>query len=359
MNERDRALLDLVDHPVFVLEPGADGLPRYVAFNKAALSKTTKTLPDIIGCTAEEVYDSRLGRVAFDQHVDTLRTGTRRTYELLLPLKDGHRLICTTLNPVVAEGGEVTRIVGSSIDITGQQAVREPGADTDRLRAETEEFVTLAAHDLRSPIRNIQSIAQMMREDAADAGLEDTSLLDMLEGVSQRALNLISDVLSHAEAALLVEETVTFELHEMAQSLLEGLDPRRMVTLDCPDLTLDADRMAIQVILRNLMDNAIKHAADTGQDQLHLTLSAAASAEGMLALAIEDDGTGFDDPVLLLVSGRKSRVEGGFGLMGIRRLIHARGGALTVSNKPGGAGARVQFSLPGRVVGSDHMRRTG
>ena len=153
MDEQERKLLDHVGTPIFVLEIDGDGEPIHVAFNKCACDVAGMAAPDVVGKTAKEIYPGRMGQIAYDRHIEASRRKQIYTYELWLPLEGQRRRVRTTLDPVLDEAANVVRLIGTSADISAEQTVREAQADSVTLHSEIEEFVNLAAHDLRSPMR--------------------------------------------------------------------------------------------------------------------------------------------------------------------------------------------------------------
>jgi len=117
------------------------------------------------------------------------------------------------------------------------------------------------------------------------------------------------------------------------------------------------DRTATQIALRNLVENAIKYSNPQGSGpqsddagfQLELKLCISTSENGFFCVSVEDNGVGFSDPALVFLDGGEMRTDSGFGLLGVRRLIHSRGGRLAVNNRAQSDGAEVSFSLPGWV----------
>ena len=357
MDAAAREVLDQLEHAVFVLEPGMDGAPRYAAFNRHACQILGRPEAEILGLTAVQVYPGRLGKVAFGHHVAAMRLGTPRTYELLLPVQSSQRLIRTSLVPVHDPDGKVIRLIGSSTDASGWQIFREMRAEMETISGESEDFISMAAHDLRAPMRNVKAIASMLREDLQGAGDETLGLVDALEDLGEKAMRLIGDVLDHAQATSSVEQEVEFDLAELVQEIMALLDPMGRCAMRCREVQMQCDRTAMQIILRNLIDNAIKHADSNdfctrSQSAVPLELHIDARIDGDEHVAVEvvDNGKGFSDPALLFLEGGRLRNDSGFGLLGIRRLIHARGGTLTVFRPPGEGGAAVIFTLPGSIV---------
>lgn len=354
MDERERRLLNHIGHAVFILEPGADGLPRYQSYNKFALSSLGKAEEEVLGLTACDVFPGRLGKAAFEHHVQALQTGAERTYEILLPLSAGHRRVRTRLSPELDGHGNVVRLIGSSTDISGQQLVAEVRASVETINNEMEDFINLAAHDLRAPMRHIGMIADMLREDFQDHGDGKLELIDMLEDVGTKAMSLIGDVLAHAQATGSDVEYFEFDFSDLLDEIMGLLDPMNDCEIEVPRVRIEADRTAIQMILRNLIDNAIKCAkakdfSDAGAPCLRLSLTIE-EAEGFVEIGVKDNGVGFEDTAIVFLNGGKLRTDSGFGMLGVRRLIHARGGTLTATNAADNSGALVAFSLPGKLL---------
>jgi len=112
-----------------------------------------------------------------------------------------------------------------------------------------------------------------------------------------------------------------------------------------------ADKTATQIVLRNLMDNAIKH---SGKSMVDLSVKVQEEREGVLSFVVNDNGHGFPDPTVAFLDGGQMQANSGFGLLGIRRLVTARGGDISAENIAGGEGSLVRFTLSGNIVHSLH-----
>ena len=165
MDEQERKLLDHIGTPIFVLEIDDSGVPVYIAFNKAACSAAGLRMQDVVGKTAKAVYPGRMGEIAYGRHVEASRRKQPYTYELWLPLEGQRRRVRTTLDPVLDKSGKAVRLIRTSAGISAEQTVREAQTNSVTVHSEIEEFVSMAAHDLRSPMRNVQYLADMIRTD--------------------------------------------------------------------------------------------------------------------------------------------------------------------------------------------------
>ena len=336
--------LDHIASPIFVLEADAQGVPRYVAFNSYARSLSARPLSDYLGRTAEDVYQGAAGLTAYRRHCEVLRTREAMTYELDLPINGTVRAIRTTLQPEICDNG-ACRLYGTSVDLTDTRTTSEAQMNFDTLTSEMEQFVAMAAHDLRAPMRNIGMIADMLRDGFVDRGDGKLELIDMMEEVSSKTMILISDVLAHAHAVDILHSEVKFNFAALCRDLCDVLDPCGQHRLTYTQAYIFADRTAYQIGIRNLIDNAIKHG---NREQMHIDITVQRGEGNMLDVILSDNGEGFSAAALKFINGGAFRVDSGYGLLGVRRMVQARGGTMSASNAEFGQGAVIRLSLPGR-----------
>ncbi len=347
MNANEIALLDTIALPLFVIEPDENGRTLYVAFNKTGREASGIELEQVLGKTAKEIYPGRLGAIAFTRHVETISAKKATTYELNLPLRGIQRRISTTLVPSVDQFGIVRRLTGSSRDISAESTLREMQIGSEGLDEDMLQFLNLAAHDLSSPMKNVQGLAKLLRDGFVDHGDGKIELIEMLEHIAVKATDLISDVLVHAHTVGAPNAFCRFEFGELCSDILITLDPAQFHDVEFTHGWIEGDHVVTQIALRNLIDNAIKQAPDS---QTKLVISAKNRAQETFEITVRDFGSGFKDPSIAFLDTGKLRSECGFGLVGIRRLVDSRGGKITARNSPTGLGAEVRFELPGRFT---------
>lgn len=339
---------DMISSPVFVLEVNAADEPVYVAMNAYARKVSGRPLSDYVGHTALEVYPMAYGRTAYARHREVMQSGKPMTYELDLPLGDKVSTVQTTLRPELDQQGRVIRLFGSSVDTTAERDAREAKVAFDTMSSEMEQFVAFAAHDLRAPMRNIATLADLLRAEFADADDDKLEMVKLISSVATQSMNLITDVLSHTQTVSSETNDTVFSFPALCHAIWTTLDPTDTHHFTAALLALRADRTAMQIVLRNLTENAIKHG---GRDRLEISVEVAVGLPGMIEVTLTDNGKGFSDAALKVMNGGRFRVESGYGLFGIKRLISARGGTLVACNLPNGSGAVVRFSLPGTILG--------
>jgi signal transduction histidine kinase len=154
-------------------------------------------------------------------------------------------------------------------------------------------FVADAAHELRSPLTALKLQLQLMARAPDEAGRRAAAA--QLEQGVERATRLIEQLLTAARTA--PGETGpamhTLDLAELARQAVAEAWPlaearRTELALDAPDsavLTADAD--ALRILMRNLLDNAIRYTPEGGQVNIRI-----AQQPDALILAIDDSGPG-------------------------------------------------------------------
>lgn len=158
VNKATFASYDSVMTPIFVLEIDEQERPVYAAFNAFACNTAGLSVENLVGKTAEEVYGGRYGALAYARHIQAMLGGFPVSYELTLPLRGKPRTVRTHLEPIFDTTGDVGYLIGTSADMSEAQELRETRIDAETQVREIENFVSLAAHDLRSPMRQISSL---------------------------------------------------------------------------------------------------------------------------------------------------------------------------------------------------------
>jgi two-component system phosphate regulon sensor histidine kinase PhoR len=232
-----------------------------------------------------------------------------------------------------------------------------------RLETLRRDFVANVSHELRTPIAAIRAAAETLEAGAIDDPHAAHDFIGMIGRHGERLHHLVEDLLelSRIEAQKLDLQASPVEARELIDHMI-GLYAlsagRREVLLvagTCPaDLTLSTDRRALEQILSNLIDNAIKYASRGSK----VTLSAA-QKEGEVRIAVVDTGPGIAAKHLPRLFERFYRVDRGrsrdvggtgLGLSIVKHLTEALGGHVTVESLPG-VGSTFAIHLPVKLPG--------
>jgi two-component system phosphate regulon sensor histidine kinase PhoR len=253
------------------------------------------------------------------------------------------------------------------LTVSGNEGVVVVLSDVTELRRlETlrRDFVANVSHELRTPIAAIRAAAETLEGGALDDPQAARDFIGMIARHADRLHELVEDLLelSRIEAQKLDLQAIPVDARELIDHMI-GLyalsAARREVVLQagaCPaDLTLSTDRRALEQILSNLIDNAIKYASRGSK----VTLSAAETA-GEIRIAVADTGPGIASKHLPRLFERFYRVDRGrsrdvggtgLGLSIVKHLTEALGGHVFVESLPG-VGSTFTIHLPVKLTGS-------
>ena len=343
----DFSMFDAIGTPVFVLRQDGAGDVVYAFLNRVGCRYLSCAPEDVVGKTAAQLFSGRAAETVYRRQREAWAAGVETTYEIPLPLGDETLWVRTRLTPQHDAGGQLTHFIGASQDISAEKQLEQSAAMTDAMISEMEDFVSFAAHDLRSPIANVRMLAELLREGFVDMGDGKLEMIGMIEDIAERALGLVSDVLAQSTTTQGDARTEPFAFGPMCDNILVTLDPARQHRVRVPCVSVEADMATMQIVVRNLIDNAFKHA---GLDRVALRIEVAPAPGGMIAVTVSDNGRGFDDPALAFLSDGSARAKSGFGLVALRRLVRARGGRIIAARAGAGGGAEVRVELPGRLV---------
>lgn len=242
--------------------------------------------------------------------------------------------------------------VPPSKDEVAQLAVTM-NAMLDRLAAGTEaqrRFVADASHELRSPLATIRAAHEIaaVHPDASDWSVVNSDVLAEV----QRLERLVDDLLFLARSdehgpPSQVDEVDLDDLVSAEAGRLRRTTSLKVVAHETP-VRVTGDRHALTRVLRNLCDNAARHAAS--RVELRVCRSG-----GEAVVEVIDDGSGIPEAerervferFIRLDSSRQRPAGGaGLGLAIAREIARAHGGDLTVV--PCRAGAHLELRLPGQ-----------
>ncbi len=274
------------------------------------------------------------------------------------------------LVPLVARGGPMgllalgtTERRMSQVDLDGgielgrrvvlaMESAQQYRAAQEAVRVR-DEAVSIAAHELKTPLAALRLQIERMERRAARAELDDTSCaqgLGRARGQIDRMASLLDTLFDVARITTggFEIDKASVDLALIAREAARDLEPdaivqRCTVIVSAPTPCAGRwDRVRISQVVRNLIANAVKHAPGS-------TVVVSCRREGTRGvLTVTDDGPGIPEEKLTAIFEPFVKGGGrglGLGLYIARRIVEAHGGSLSVRS-PRGAGATFTLSLP-------------
>jgi PAS domain S-box-containing protein len=226
-----------------------------------------------------------------------------------------------------------------------------------------DEFISIAAHELRTPLAAIQGFASMLVvQTGLGRGPEladwQSEAISEIEAATRRVSELINDLLdaTRIQAGRLELHTTPLDLVTVLRRCLarmQSTTTRHTLTLEAPDapVLLEADGLRLEQVLGNLLGNAIKYSPDGGP----ITVTVQVNREAELAqVSIRDAGIGIPADQQALLFQRFVRASNvhdhhiagsGLGLYVCRELVERHGGHIWFESAEG-QGTTFFFTLP-------------
>ena len=243
--------------------------------------------------------------------------------------------------------------------VTAQREVIKRNIELERLNEVKNQFIGVAAHDLRNPLQVIDGYSQILLErHFGELTPEQHKFISVIRKNSDFMLNLITDLLyiSKIEAGKLqleLQETDLLALLERNVELNRLMAERKQIDIlftrreDLPALVIDAPK--IEQVLNNLISNGIKfsHPGTTvevlaSRREREVVVSVRDEGQGVPANEIDRLFVPFENISVKSTGGEQST---GLGLAIVKRIVEGHGGRIWVESEVG-AGSNFSFSLP-------------
>jgi signal transduction histidine kinase len=238
-----------------------------------------------------------------------------------------------------------------------------------------EEFINIAAHELRTPAQSILGYAELAKTDPDYIDRETQSFIDIIYRNAFRIQKLTRDILdvTRIESHTLTLNKTKFSLMEVILNAIEDaklkLAPEDHIKVKLEfknkaeeeddshsNILVQADRERIMQVISNLLNNALKFTSEglvsvaVARNREHGKRQQQEKKKEEVVVSIEDTGSGIDPeifPRLFTKFSSKSFSGTGLGLYISRNIIEAHGGKIWAQNNGQGKyGATFYFSLP-------------
>jgi signal transduction histidine kinase len=357
------------------------GRPGYAIYNYGYGERLTTGYPiysngkaayfiHIVAPTAE-IY-SRINDVLFTERVKmfSLIAGTTAAVAILIVFL----IKWSILNEEVKRRGKDLEEANKGLETANKQLSLSNEQLKIRDKAQ-QEFINVAAHELRTPIQPIIALSDVLLHKIRDG--ESRELIDVIFRNARRLQRLSQDILdiTKIESGLLKLNKERFDLRQVMFNavddytnhiknsnknirLVHGFDKKeikkggegqqeqlhkQLLIQDNDTILVEADKGRITQVIDNLLSNALKF---TNEGTTSVSVE---SKDRQAVVSIKDNGEGIDPSILpkLFTKFATSSSEGiGLGLYISKNIVEAHGGRIWAENNPDGKGATFAFTLP-------------
>jgi signal transduction histidine kinase len=221
-------------------------------------------------------------------------------------------------------------------------------------------FIDAVTHELKSPIASLKLYLQTMTRRTVDEQQQQDFHQIMLEDVER--LDLLINHLLDAARIDRGSETASKEPIRLDQ-LLEQCGtatcvryrlPKETIAIDSPEITLRSQLIQLEILFRNLIDNAVKYAGSPPSVEIQVH----PQPDQKVTVSIIDNGPGIPPHLRRKVFGRFIRLGNelerstpgtGLGLYLVRNVVKSVGGSIRVQDREGGPGTEFEVTLDGVV----------
>lgn len=320
---------------------------RYLYVNPAIEKITGIPASTFLGKSYREVGLSEDRCTFFDTYLaQVFKTGEPITVTYSFIEWDGERHYLSSLVPEANAQGEIVSALVITHDVTASK----------ELEQRKDNFISMASHELRTPITILKGMAQILKRRLTKRGIMDLVVsLAKMEGQIDRLTRLVNELLdvSKIQADRLDYKEEPVDIDALVKETIEMLQPtalqHKLILTGTAHAMVKGDKERLEQVLTNLITNAIKFSPQAEK----VDISVAASHDAV-RIEIRDYGTGIAKAYQEKIFDRFFRIEDektkgvaglGMGLYITSEIVKRHNGKITVESEEG-KGSTFSISLP-------------
>ena len=247
---------------------------------------------------------------------------------------------------------KATRFIGTVLDISIEKSIEE---NTIELLRKKDEFMSIASHELKTPITSIKAVLQILERSMFKSDEEKSRyLLHKANNQVNKLTDLITDLLdvTKIQSGKLDLNKTSFSILTLVEECCEQVadNPININIEGTADLIAYADKNRIEQVLTNLINNAIKYSPDSDSVKIEII-----KEKSDIKISITDFGIGIEKEKAPFIFDRFFRVEDtaknfaglGLGLYISAEIIKRHNGEIGLDSRLG-KGSTFWFTIPSK-----------
>lgn len=316
------------------------------SWNRGAEAVYGYCAEDMIGKSITKIIpDDRLEE--FEAIIRQANKGRRsRHFETVRKRKDGKLIdVSTAFSPIKDKNNKVVGISIVARDIT----------DEKMMEKRKDDFISIAGHELKTPITTIKLMAQMITSKSQKMALADIeSLGRRIDDQTKRLTKIIDDMLDLSKIQMdkmeIAKEKTDINglVREVVEDIRNFANGRKIEVVGGAKADVEIDKYRIARVLTNLLVNAVKYSGETSKITVDVR-----EVKKMVTVGVSDEGVGISKEETKKIFEQfyrsdhvKKRQSGmGLGLYISKEIINLHKGKIWVESELG-KGSAFYFSLP-------------
>lgn len=227
--------------------------------------------------------------------------------------------------------------------------------EVENANKELKDFAYVISHDLKAPLRGIQTLTGWVVSDYSDK-LDDSGRekLALLTQRVERMRNLIDGVLQYSRVGRVTEQRQEVDLNKLIKEAVDGLAPPKNITIEMenslPQLLCEPTRMF--QVFQNLLSNAVKY-MDKPQGRIKVGCN---EEDGCWKFHVTDNGPGIEEQdferifqIFQTLKPKDEYESTGVGLTVVKKAVELWGGRVWIESRAG-LGSTFYFTVPIRTA---------
>ncbi|AEP31450.1 PAS domain S-box protein [Brumicola nitratireducens] len=263
-----------------------------------------------------------------------------------------------TVSIVRHDDGTNNHLISVIEDINQQKSLE---SDLLKSNEELEQFAYVASHDLKEPLRTMQTYTSYL---IADLKANKTERIkqdkEFIDNASKRMTSLIDDLLQFSRVGNAEVHLVDTNLSRVIQQVVDDLQTKISETQTTLEFDKDlpnviTDPAQLRLALQNLIQNAIKFSSKEGLP--FISISVEQSDNQFLKIHVKDNGIGIEPSNQAQIFGLFKKLHGdteyqgtGLGLAIVKKIMHSLSGDISVVSTPG-QGSTFTLHIPYNQTG--------